>query len=284
MNVRLCVCLITLLVVAQVSSTRVHRGRKSKRSSPSVEDDDVDFPSFADWKKSKKAEKHNSHDIEKHSDRHSGHISHESDERHDSYGSASRVDSERAPSTGSFSHQYSKKGDYSTPHDSEKTAAHQDVAPVGPSVQKFEDDDSEIWDTFEPDDSYISRVMSEFLTVRRSVTETTCNANAGPKDFCLCTVGRTENFACDFDCSCLDGICEASACNLTGRFIGITLIAVVCLCVAPISFYFSRVLAETPLKGQPSMDFEQDWHQGMMHHQQIDTPSFPGSKDIVSEW
>jgi hypothetical protein len=279
MNVRFCLFFIALVIAGEVASTKVHRRHQSKRSSPGDADD---FPSFEEWKKNKLAEKTGS---SSHSSVHHGHYSHDDAPRSDSHdeGRERHFPKDMLPTQGASSfHQTIKKGVVDARvHDSPSTPK----APVRAARATFdatsvEDDDSEVWDTFQPDDSYISRMMAEFLTVRRPVTEASCNANAGPKDFCLCTVGRSENFACDFDCSCLDGMCEARACNLTGRFIGIFLIGAICLFVAPISFYLSKVLAETPPKGQPIMDFEAEWQQGM---HQSEAPAFPSSK-VVSDW
>jgi len=47
----------------------------------------------------------------------------------------------------------------------------------------------------------------------------------GSKDFCECVVGRSDNFFCNYDCTCNSIICESSKCSTSWQLYRLNLVS-----------------------------------------------------------
>lgn len=142
--------------------------------------------------------------------------------------SSKAIESVHQGSKGEFSHKHSSHSDAHA--DAHKSAADSTVAaavPVvgahGPAIEAVPVPvagavGTPHWEEMKHD-SGVSQFFSDFMAIKRKQSHGKCLTARGSKDFCLCQVQRANGFMCNFDCACSNGVCEASACRVTGGFV-----------------------------------------------------------------
>jgi len=89
-------------------------------------------------------------------------------------------------------------------------------------------------------DTGLSSLMSYLMSVKKKEGKTHCSLAHGVKSYCLCNTERKENFACTFDCTCADGVCEASSCRASAGFIGLIALTILSLIALPAMYMKQR--------------------------------------------